>query len=849
MPKDLDGLEPGLLKLLTNFFDLLKKGPNSYPEIAEELFSDGLAKVSRQTLFESFKAVKFEDFDFEKYGGLKPDSDPFDATITVASKDPTSSDYAEAEFRFAVQKRLRDGKLTISNIWIGPPQHVVHAARTFLGYWRLGMIKEINDLLKPNMREKWKTESDRSYLLKNITATGKLQSIGLAGQDDTTFGREKVSASSGKFNAMLTVKSERQTWHFLFKFEPLNPKTKTFPTESISEFDFYSDEMKEWKEQCSKSSPMQSLQEQMEKFDNFGMFRDKDHKNVFGVQTGQRKDSASASVLIKTDLSVMGAREKEIFLETFPEEAEPLDAPCSADITLKINEGDILREVPSYELNPTLVNREATDTWCRLVFFLYWAIVVGVSIYAFFYGNPNRLWRGVDHLGFTCGDPNTRPIQGALLNTTVDLTKMPYLWMPGGDPEKSICVAKCPTGGNFSIDDYTAILESRTPKANYSNVTATISLLNRCVPKSLVGEVDVIASVNSTSTNGTNATLNSTTSLGTKKNVSKTTSLAVKAISTTASLLSDVVQGWTSFLIGSVVSMFMGLLWLILITFLPTLTMYLTLSAAVLSALGLIAIVGSEFAKTFAPELLNSVPASLRENMQDFSAGPILILGALVFVFILLSYLIPLVRFRYSLNNSKKIMRQISKFIGDVGIAVYLFPIFNFLVFGALFIAWLYASAHVFTLGRLAQQCVCASGLTNCVCTSSFEFDFAARVFGLFLFLGLLWSISMIISVSELTASSLVSLWFFCQDTENGRRRVTFFIGPIFDAYFRNLWTHLGSIALLSALRPYAVIALPFVRFIQRQRESISLRYQTTRLLLAMVLKYLCFWETIAYLN
>ena len=128
-----------------------------------------------------------------------------------------------------------------------------------------------------------------------------------------------------------------------------------------------------------------------------------------------------------------------------------------------------------------------------------------------------------------------------------------------------------------------------------------------------------------------------------------------------------------------------------------------------------------------------------------------------------------------------------------------------------------------FHTGRLRQQCICLAGLQRCSCTSNFEFDLLARWLGLVMLLGLFWALSLVITVSELTASSIVSLWFFSEQRSGKRRKLFFFVGPLWDAYRRNVWTHLGSLAALAALRPLSIFVIPLLEFVQKYRESLPL--------------------------
>ena len=50
-------------------------------------------------------AVDFKHMEWDTYGGLKPDSDPFDVSVTVCSSDKS---VCPVEFRFGIKRNPLD---------------------------------------------------------------------------------------------------------------------------------------------------------------------------------------------------------------------------------------------------------------------------------------------------------------------------------------------------------------------------------------------------------------------------------------------------------------------------------------------------------------------------------------------------------------------------------------------------------------------------------------------------------------------------------------------------------------------------------------------------------------------
>ena len=90
-------------------------------------------KCSQRDIDSMITNVNVEDLDWTSCGGLKPDADPFDVSVTCLS----SNNICPIEFRFGIKRSpLKPSSLCISSLVCKPALHVEQATRAFLEMWR-----------------------------------------------------------------------------------------------------------------------------------------------------------------------------------------------------------------------------------------------------------------------------------------------------------------------------------------------------------------------------------------------------------------------------------------------------------------------------------------------------------------------------------------------------------------------------------------------------------------------------------------------------------------------------------------------------------------------------------------
>ena len=116
--------EVDVLALVEEFLDAWKVGDANK---ATGFFSHMIkSKASSFGILEAMKKPVWKTMDWKAFGGLELDQAPFDVSVTVqTNKFP-------AEFRFSVQESIKDNVLKITALEVGPAQHYVNGARTFI---------------------------------------------------------------------------------------------------------------------------------------------------------------------------------------------------------------------------------------------------------------------------------------------------------------------------------------------------------------------------------------------------------------------------------------------------------------------------------------------------------------------------------------------------------------------------------------------------------------------------------------------------------------------------------------------------------------------------------------------
>ena len=735
-------------------------------------------------------AVDFKGMDWDSYGGMKPDSDPFDVSVTVGSSDKA---ICPVEFRFGIKRDPLDiTKLTISSMHFKPALHIEQATRAFIENWRMGNTEDILSMMTPALRE----NNTREQLLQNIVKMGKLSSIGLPGQNMNMQRRENIEFDDNPYHVSVKIRSEDRENTFRLTFT--NVQEKSFPKASLSKLTYFDDRPKpDGKIELLPESKMNGAFTFLSDGGNGRgwVSGSKDVEGGFGH--GRFIEDA----LGNKDIRYMSGEQLEIYQETLDENKISPDDALGDEVCLAIDMGSPLREIPRYKLNPLLIRRRKTDTCCLFILFLFWVFIAFVSKHAIEYGDTNRLLFGVDSLGNTCGSTNS---EGSKLG--VDLTNEKYLWWPdsSNQPRYMMCISKCPGVGDLNSTTYTdymvKIMDQNAPIKTYIVQTATTSVLNRCIPED----------------GGENL-----------------------KIGNDLIVLADLLNGWKTILVSGSIALICGFTWLMLITRFPRIVVTCTVFGTFMTALGIVAGL-----------VLIAYPStrSIAKNVVDPTAS-IFTMVSLIALFLFTStFFYRFCRKRKLAKYAWPIMDELSHAIKRIGSGFIMYPIINFFLFAGLGIGGCLLMVQILSLGKIKQICECPkNSLTNCKCTQVFEFDPDARFYAAITLIGMLWHQNILLELTRCTISGTLSVWFFTDDDEeSGKKLLPMF--PTYKMFSRIFWNHLGTIAYIAFIRPFHMIHQPLLDCMDYNRRKPTTS-EFRRKCLGLTLLKCCCWDTMQYAN
>ena len=137
----------------------------------------------------------------------------------------------------------------------------------------------------------------------------------------------------------------------------------------------------------------------------------------------------------------------------------------------------LIVQADDYEIDERLENgplqdRRCTDIICWIIFIVFAAAVVAISIYGYFNGNPYKLFSGLDGDGNFCGYSSGYENYKYLYFWKVDTTD---LW------SYAVCVSECPTSNSTSIDCMTtSYVSDCNSNATYYDTYSFIGMY--CLP-------------------------------------------------------------------------------------------------------------------------------------------------------------------------------------------------------------------------------------------------------------------------------------------------------------------------------------------------------------------------------
>jgi transglutaminase-like putative cysteine protease len=741
--------------------------------------------------------VNIMDMDWSSCGGIKPDSDPFDVSVTVLS----SNGVCPTEFRFGVKFSPLDKTLCISSLVCQPALHVEQATRAFIEMWRMGNTEDILGMMVPKLRQ----TQNREQLLGNMAKMGKLQSVGLPGENLHSQRREHIEFDNAPYHVSVAIRSEDRANTFRLGFTNLT--AKSFPAASIESLAYFDDRPK------ADANAEELPESQLKGF--FTLLN--------GGAAGDGRGWVDGSAQVEggfgngrfieaqwgnKDISSMSPEELEIYQENIDEYAQSPDDLLGDEVVLAVDIGNPLREIPRFKLEPTSIRRRVTDSCCLLILIAFYVCVGFVGDHAIKNGNPKRLLFGVDTLGNTCGDINEHNSKGL----GIDLSQRTYLWWPdpGSDPKYTLCVDKCPTQEDINatrVDDYIVAAQDHTaPKKTYVIQRSTSPVLHRCLPDS---------------TKSGEAQLN---------------------LGKDLVVLGDLANATPTILVAACVTSVLGLMWLVLISREAAKVVMVTVvgtgMVCAVITVGLFLTVYSGTSET-------------SKSIMDPTASFTTFAATVVLLLFCGSFFYAYCNQRKLAKYAWPIMTEMSKAVKQIGRGFIVFPVFCFVFILLLGVGACALLVQLVSVGKIVQQCVCPEQtLINCKCTQSFEFDAGMRWCAGVLVLGTIWTMNILLELTRCTTAGTLSIWFFTDEDEHGKRKLPMF--PTITMFSRVFWSHLGTIALVAFVRPLHAVQAPVMNVLDHCRRRSSGRAdqgQFRRRCLGLVLLRCCCWNVMKYVD
>jgi solute carrier family 44 (choline transporter-like protein), member 2/4/5 len=238
--------------------------------------------------------------------------------------------------------------------------------------------------------------------------------------------------------------------------------------------------------------------------------------------------------------------------------------------------------VNEIEFKPVLDKHSCTDILCSLLFIIFIAILILVSVFAYTQGDPSSLINPRDSEGKVC-DSNKPNL------FYFDLTRcLSVVSLAVGCPTKQICVLQCPNVTSVSEVDRKRFSDPN----NISNYPAFIlksePLFKRCLPSILSSfKEELINQVINTDYNNETININATQklTLGILFESTKYIMDIINVKNVAQIVYQDLVNSYLFILIALVAGAFIAFFWMILLRFLIKPMIYITI-LAVLAILG-----------------------------------------------------------------------------------------------------------------------------------------------------------------------------------------------------------------------------------------------------------------------
>ncbi|GFN94001.1 choline transporter-like protein 2 [Plakobranchus ocellatus] len=246
------------------------------------------------------------------------------------------------------------------------------------------------------------------------------------------------------------------------------------------------------------------------------------------------------------------------------------------------------------------LNRSCTDVVCCLLFIVFIAGLVVVAYFAFLYGDPKLLIYPEDSDGNLCGLGSFKDRKYLFFFDLVKCGRMGPGVFVNGCPTPQVCVERCPDENyvylqNIVDQDKTKLIckyEINATKSVEELVAdedcapfylRSFSVINRCLPLAdLLDLAKDVVEVPTANGNYTVAEANNVTVSGSELKLS----LAVYEQFLTAKeygekIVADVVASWWMILVGLAIAMVISLIWIILMRWIASFMVWITLLAFV----------------------------------------------------------------------------------------------------------------------------------------------------------------------------------------------------------------------------------------------------------------------------
>ncbi|GAB1597591.1 Hypothetical predicted protein, partial [Argonauta hians] len=477
------------------------------------------------------------------------------------------------------------------------------------------------------------------------------------------------------------------------------------------------------------------------------------------------------------------------------------------------------------EYRGPVTNRSCTDIICCLIFIIFVVGFAAVAVFAYIKGDYKVLLYPINSQQKLCGVGDLEKKPFLLFK---DLTKCasPIIFLTGC-PTEQFCVSKCPIKTELTPNNYCSE-QSISSCPQY--VIKSRTVVKRCVP-------DLVE----ISSSALNLNINETDSLISSAKIMDS---VFKAKAYAEQIISDVMTAWWIILIALLITMFISLIWIILMRWLAGLMVWFGVIAfLVVFAAGCGV---SAWNYTKATDEIITVgfnPIEITFSKKQFFLWTSIITGIIFLIFLLLLFVL-FSRIRIAIA----LIKEGSRAVGNI-MSTLLWPIIPFVLEVGVIFLWLSVAVHLYAIKRSSKLNLNAteddidkfvdnfgcSNITNetsaCSVLKSMEsYTFYIQIYALFMFF---WLINFVSALGQLTLAGAFASYYWAYNKPGD---IPSF--PLFKAFWRCFRYHLGSLAFGSLLIAIVQMIRVFLEYVDHKLKD------TENPVAKFVLKCMkcCFW-------